>query len=29
MAEPRDRYSTVSLTFHWGIALLVPLTRRP
>lgn len=23
MAEPRNRYSTVSLTLHWGIALLV------
>lgn len=23
MAEPRNRYSLVSLTFHWGIALLV------
>lgn len=23
MAEPRDRYSTVSLVFHWGIALTV------
>ncbi|WP_339913903.1 cytochrome b [uncultured Brevundimonas sp.] len=23
MAEPRHRYSTVSLTLHWGIALLV------
>lgn len=23
MAEPRNRYSTVSLIFHWGIALLV------
>ncbi len=22
MAEPRNRYSTVSLVFHWGIALL-------
>lgn len=23
MAEPRNRYSTVSLAFHWGLALLV------
>ncbi len=23
MAEPRNRYSTVSLVFHWGLALLV------
>ena len=23
MAEPRNRYSTVSLIFHWGLALLV------
>jgi len=23
MAEPRNRYSNVSLAFHWGIALLV------
>ena len=23
MAEPRHRYSTVSLVFHWGLALLV------
>ena len=23
MAEPRHRYSTVSLAFHWGLALLV------
>ncbi|MDZ4363146.1 cytochrome b [Brevundimonas sp.] len=23
MAEPRNRYSNVSLVFHWGIALLV------
>lgn len=23
MAEPRNRYSTVSLLFHWGLALLV------
>lgn len=23
MGEPRNRYSTVSLTFHWGIALAV------
>lgn len=23
MAEPRNRYSTVSLVFHWGIALMV------
>lgn len=23
MAEPRHRYSTVSLTLHWGLALLV------
>lgn len=25
MAEPRDRYSAVSLTLHWGIAALVVL----
>ncbi|WP_339928816.1 cytochrome b [uncultured Brevundimonas sp.] len=25
MAEPRHRYSTVSLTLHWGLALLVVL----
>jgi cytochrome b561 len=23
MAEPRNRYSTVSLLFHWGLALMV------
>lgn len=23
MAEPRNRYSTVSLVFHWGLALMV------
>lgn len=23
MAEPRNRYSTVSLVFHWGLALLI------
>ena len=23
MAEPRNRYSTVSLAFHWGLALMV------
>lgn len=23
MAEPRNRYSTVSLVFHWGLAVLV------
>ena len=23
MAEPRNRYSIVSLVFHWGLALLV------
>lgn len=23
LTEPRHRYSTVSLAFHWGLALLV------
>lgn len=23
MAEPRNRYSTVSLVFHWGLALMI------